>query len=108
MARKIGKVVDVLWNGLYEEPFGGADRGKFKMNRSNTKELLKVCNLHSVRISKMAEKAGRVGLTVIEHGDYFYFIDSAVMRKWREVDEDVLEKFLDDMSDADDEDHDEE
>lgn len=96
MARKIGKVVDVLWNSLYEEPFGGAERGKFKMNRSNTKALLDVCNLHSVRTAALSEKAARAGMVVIEHGEYFYFLDAAVMRKWREADEEVLGKFLDD------------
>ena len=91
---------------IYESEFGGKDRGRYKISRSNLRRLAGRKRLEDATVSRIADAALELGYIVIDLGDYFSVVEEAVMLNYRPVPKSVLLPFLNDgaASASDDED----
>jgi len=81
-------------SSIYESEFGGKDRGRFKISRSNLRRLAGRKRLEDTTVNKIADAALELGYIVIDLGDYFSVIEEAVMLNYRPVPKSVLSPFL--------------
>ena len=81
---------------IYESEFGGKDRGRFKISRSNLRRLAGRKRLEDTTVSRIADAALDIGYIVIDLEDYFSVIEEAVMLSYRLVPKSVLLLFLQD------------
>jgi signal recognition particle subunit SEC65 len=81
-------------SSIYESEFGGKDRGRFKISRSNLRRLAGRKRLEDTTVNKIADAALELGYIVIDLGDYFSVVEEAVMLNYRPVPKSVLSPFL--------------
>ena len=79
---------------IYESEFGGKDRGRFKISRSNLRRLAGRKRLEDTTVNRIADAALELGYIVIDLGDYFSVVEEAVMLNYRPVPKSVLLPFL--------------
>lgn len=81
-----------LYLDIYESKFGGKNRGRFLVNRSDLKELLDVSILTSSIIEKLAEECLSRGLVLINMDDVFGFMESDMVFNWRKAPSRIIEE----------------
>jgi hypothetical protein len=105
--RKVGEIVQTL-KKIYEETFGGKDRGRYKITRPNLRKLCGLSRLEETTIKRIVDAALEEGFVLIEVGDYFCMVEESVMLNYRPVPKNVGRKYLPNesssRSDADDDD----
>ena len=103
MPKKPHEVVALLAQ-LYEEEFGGKERGRFKIARSSLRRLTGNKRLRDSAISDIADAALDAGYVLIDLGDYFAVVEEAVMLNYRPVPKSVLALVLEGSADASEDD----
>lgn len=93
MLKKPHEVVALLAE-LYEQEFGGKERGRFKIARSSLRRLMGNKRLRDSAISEIADAALDAGYILIDLGDYFAVVEEAVMLNYRPVPKSVLAQVL--------------
>ncbi len=79
---------------IYESEFGGKDRGRYKISRSNLRRLAGRKRLEDTTVKRIADAALEIGYIVIDLGDYFSVVEEAVLLNYRPVPKSVLSPFL--------------
>lgn len=103
MAKEPHEVVASLAK-IYEQEFGGKERGRFKIARSSLRRLTGNKRLHDKALSDIADAAFDAGYVLIDLGDYFAVVEEAVMLNYRPVPKSVLAQVLQDSADSTDDD----
>lgn len=101
MNRDADEVVALL-AALYEQEFGGKDRGRFKIARSNLRRLTGRKRLDDKALSDITDAAFDAGYVLIDLGDYFAVVEEAVMLNYRPVPKSVLAQVLEEGGDSTD------
>jgi hypothetical protein len=70
---------------IYEEPFGGKDRGRFQISREGLREISGRRRLEESTITGIVNEAYERGLVVTDMGEDFSVIEEEVMRNYRKV-----------------------
>lgn len=106
MNKPVGDVAQALID-IYEQTFGGKNRGRFKISRSNLRRLSGRKRLEDTTIEKIADAAYDKGLIVVDLGDYFAVVEEGVMRNYRPVPKSILSVAIEscsELEEADDDD----
>lgn len=96
----------LLIKKIYELEFGGKSRGRFKISRSNFRQLSQRQRLEDSTIERIMDEALELGFIVTDLGDYFAVVDHKVMMNYRPVPKSVLKAFIkdDELSGSDEDD----
>lgn len=86
----------LLLRKIYELEFGGKSRGRFKISRSNFRQLSQRQRLEDSTIQKIIEEALELGFVVTDLGDYFSVVGLNVMMNYRPVPKSILKNFIND------------
>lgn len=103
MAKNPHEVVDVLAK-IYEQEFGGKERGRFKIARSSLRRLTGSKRLHDKALDDIADAALDAGYVLVDLGDYFAVVEETVMLNYRPVPKSVLAQVLQGGTDSIDDD----
>lgn len=97
------KVVELLAK-IYEQEFGGKERGRFKIARSSLRRLTGRKRLDDQALKDITDAAFEEGYVLIDLGDYFAVVEEAVMLNYRPVPKSVLAQALEGSADASEDD----
>ncbi|GHU18115.1 hypothetical protein FACS189475_03060 [Betaproteobacteria bacterium] len=99
------KVAELL-SKIYEYEFGGKEKGRYKISRSNLRRLACRKRLEDATINKITDAVFELGYIMIDLGDYFAVVKESVMLNYRPVPKSVLLRHLKEIpaSTSDDED----
>lgn len=75
---------------IYESRFGGKDKGRFLLSRSQLRQLAGMKRLEDTTKDLIVEAAYEAGYVVTDLGDDFAVIDEDVMHRFRKVPERLL------------------
>jgi hypothetical protein len=76
---------------IYEQEFGGKDRGRFQISRAGLREISgRKGRLEESIIKATIDEAYELGLVVTEMGDDFSVIEASVMHNYRKVPKQVI------------------
>jgi len=103
MAKNPHEVVASLAK-IYEQEFGGKERGRFKIARSSLRRLTGSKRLHDDALRDITDAAFEAGYVLVDLGDYFALVEEAVMLNYRPVPKSVLGQALQDSADSTDDD----
>jgi len=107
---KIQEVAECLNRNIYEEGFGGKDRGRFLIDRKQVRDLLGTSKLHDSTLTKLYAACLDEGIIMIDLDEVFAFIEAKMVRKYRKAPVRITNKYLpiessgDDQFDEEDED----
>ena len=79
---------------IYEKPFGGKDRGRYRISRRNLRRLSGKKRLEDGTIQKIVEAAYDRGFVIIDLGDEFAVIEEGVMANYRPAPKAVLSQYI--------------
>lgn len=101
--QRIDEVAEYLNRNIYEESFGGKDRGRFLIDRKQMRDLLGTSKLHDSTISKLYTACLDEGIIMIDLDEVFAFIEAKMVRKYRKAPVRVTNEYLPpELSDDDD------
>lgn len=103
MTKKPQEVVASLTK-IYEQEFGGKERGRFKITRSGLRRLTGSKRLNDNALNDIADAAFDAGYVLVDLGDHFAVVEVAVMLSYRPVPKSVLEQVVQDGTDPTDDD----
>lgn len=105
--RSPAEMVEVL-RDIYEETFGGKERGRYRLTHSQFRKLSGRKRLEEGVTNRIINAALEAGFIIIDLGDYFCIVEESVMLNYRPVPKSIGLKYLPDespsQSDADEED----
>jgi hypothetical protein len=78
---------------LYDHPFGGKDRGRYKISRRRLRRLSGRKRLEDNIVKEIIDEAYEQGLIMMDLGDDFVVIEETVMQNYRTVPLPVLSKY---------------
>jgi len=84
---RIKAVAEKLYVEIYEEEFGGKDRGRFIIDREQLKRLLGVKRLHDSTLLKLTDACLEEKLVLIDMDDKIGFAEATYVEKWRKLPE---------------------
>jgi hypothetical protein len=93
MNRSLEKVATAL-AAIYEEPFGGKGRGRYKISRRNLRRLSGRKRLEDTTIEKIVEAAYDQGFIMVDLGDDFAVVEEGVMLNYRPVPKVILSRYV--------------
>lgn len=99
-AEKMAEIIEEI----YEEKFGGKNRGRFQISRSQFRQLGGRKNLRDAFIDEVAEECLELGYILIPTGDIIAIIEESVVLNYRNVPKSILNSYIDE-EDAEDDDH---
>src|SRR5262245_54249883 len=79
---------------IYQETFGGKDRGRYKISRRNLRLLSGRKRLEDTTTAKIMESLYNLGFIMVDLGDDFAVVEEGVMLNYRPVPRAVLSKYL--------------
>jgi hypothetical protein len=79
---------------IYEEAFGGKDRGRYKISRRNLRLLSGRKRLEDTTTAKIMDTLYNLGFIMVDLGDDFAVVEEGVMLNYRPVPKAVLFKYL--------------
>lgn len=94
MKNRTPEEMATLLKQIYELEFGGKGRGRYKISRSNFRQLSKRRRLEESTIIRIIDEAFEEGLIVTDLGDYFSVVEHSVMANYRPVPKSVLKDFI--------------
>lgn len=86
----------LLIKKIYELEFGGKSRGRFKISRSNFRQLSQRQRLEDSTIQRITDEAFELGFIVTDLGDHFAVVEHKVMMNYRPVPKSILKEFIKD------------
>jgi len=109
---RIKCVAEKLYLSAYEASFGGKNRGRFLITRTDLRTLLGVSKLTLECINNLSEECLSEGIVLIDLEDSFGIIESSMIFNWRKIPNRIVEEYKDeidseldeDLEDYDDED----
>jgi hypothetical protein len=87
---------------IYEEKFGGKNRGRFKVSRSHFRRLGGRKNLRDAFIDEVAEECLELGYILIPTGDTIAIIEEKVVLNYRNVPKSILNSYIGEDDEGDD------
>jgi hypothetical protein len=84
---------------IYETTFGGKKRGRYKISRSDFRQLANRKNLHDSFVYEVSEEALEIGYVVFPLYDDIVVIEEEVIRNYRKVTKKVLKENMDSEED---------
>lgn len=103
MTKNAHEVVAAL-EKIYEQEFGGKERGRFKIARASLRRLTGSKRLDDNVLRDIVNAAFDAGYVLIDLGDYFAVVEEAVMLNYRPVPKSVLGQVLQGSADSSDDD----
>ena len=85
MANKTPDEIAEILSQIYEEGFGGKERGRYRISRSNLRTLSGRKRLEDSIIDSVIDSTYEKGLVVTDLGDEFSVIHEGVMHNYRRV-----------------------
>lgn len=85
------EVANALAN-IYEESFGGKDRGRYQISRQGLRNLSGRKRLEDTIVNDIINEAYELGFVLTDMGDDFSIIEEGVMRSYRKVPDRVISK----------------
>lgn len=100
--QRIDEVAEHLNCDIYEESFGGKERGRFLIDRKQMRDLLGTSKLHDSTLSKLYTACLDEGIIMIDLDEVFAFIEARMVRKYRKAPVRVTDQYLYELSSDDD------
>lgn len=76
---------------LYETPFGGKDRGRFRVSMKLMCELAGRRRLYAEDVRAIARELFELGYVIIDMGTYFAVLSQSTLRSYRRINADLLQ-----------------
>ncbi len=87
---------------IYEEKFGGKNRGRFQISRSQFRRLGGRKNLRDAFIDEVAEQCLELGYILITIGDTIAIIEENIVLNYRNVPKSILKSYIEEEDEDDD------
>jgi len=100
--QRIEEVAAYFNRNIYEESFGGKDRGRFLIDRKQMRDLLGTSKLHDSTLSKLYVACLDEDIIMIDLDDVFAFIEAKMVRKYRKAPVRITNQYIPDESSDDD------
>ena len=78
---------------LYDQPFGGKDRGRFQISKRRLADLSGHVVLTSSFLSELACQLAENGYFLLDRNDYLVVLAATVTRNYRRVPDELVETF---------------
>lgn len=92
---KTAKKMAEIFEEIYEEKFGGKNRGRFQISRSQFRQLGGRKILRDAFIDEVAEECLELGYILISTGDIIAIIEEKVVLNYRNVPKSILGSYND-------------
>ena len=93
MNRAPEEIAKIL-KALYDRPFGGKDRGRYKISRRRLRRLSGRKRLEDTILQRIIDEAYEQGLIMMDLGDDFAVVEESVMQNYRTVPLPVLSQYV--------------
>ena len=93
MKKRISEVAKIFREKAYESEFGGKDRGRFQITRTNVKKMLGVSRLHDRTVEKLIDACLAEGLVLMDMDDNFAIGEAQYISKWRKIPARLIEEY---------------
>lgn len=82
---------------IYQNEFGGKDRGRFLVDREHLKQLLGVPRLHPEAIQALSDACLDLGMVMIDMDDRYGFAERRFVEKWRKLPTRLVEERVNEL-----------
>lgn len=82
---------------IYQNEFGGKDRGRFLVDREHLKQLLGVSRLHREVIQALSDACLDLGMVMIDMDDRYGFAERRFVEKWRKLPTRLVEERVNEL-----------